>query len=249
MKNKNVQYIRNPKGQYVGAYRTTTRLIVGTLLVFMGIVGAYRLLVLDKKAERQEAQAYALPDECYYAVNGLHCNFTTAETKETFQILEKHGGVKWIDDSKPEVAEPVIEPAPLKSVYKAPAKPRKMATLSAAQQKNLENIIRIAKEENYSDVGYLLALADCESSFNPAVSNVHGNYPAKSKDRGLFMFNSHWHPDVSNTCAYNADCATRMAIKKIKGGTSWSCNPMIKSDGRLAYYRDKFNGNEQVAKK
>ena len=111
---------------------------------------------------------------------------------------------------------------------------------SAKQKQVMADIVSLSRSLGYADVGYLLALADCESSFGEAMRNSKGNFPHHSIDRGYFMFNSHWHPDVSTACADNLACATKMAIKKHSTGTKWTCDAIIKKDGRLAFYRSKF---------
>jgi len=117
---------------------------------------------------------------------------------------------------------------------------RDLSQFSKKQTLIIESIVEIAKQLNYEDPGYLLALADCESSFGEAMRNSKGNHPRHSVDRGFYMFNDHWHPDVSTACADNLACATKMAIKKHSTGTKWACDAIIKKDGRLAFYRSKF---------
>ena len=112
---------------------------------------------------------------------------------------------------------------------------------SKSQDKVATRIVQIAKENGVKNIPYFLALADCESSFIPSNSNSIGNTPKNSIDRGTWMFNSRWHPDVSNTCAYDLDCSTRMAIKKLKTGTRWVCQSIIEKEektiGRISFYK------------
>lgn len=42
-----------------------------------------------------------------------------------------------------------------------------------------------------------------------------------STDRGLWQINSCYHPDVPDSCAYNANCNARAAHRISKGGTQW----------------------------
>lgn len=84
-----------------------------------------------------------------------------------------------------------------------------------------EMIKRVAKEYEV-DEDLALRVAKCESNFNPKAKNTRGNTPPDSIDRGLFMWNSHWHPEISDECAYNPECATRKFCKAVKeGNLSW----------------------------
>lgn len=74
-----------------------------------------------------------------------------------------------------------------------------------------------------NDINYkkLLRIVDCESNFNP---NVRGR--VDNRDRGLWQFNSRWHPEVSDDCAFDSWCSTQKAIDLIKAGYAhhWVCN-------------------------
>ena len=63
-----------------------------------------------------------------------------------------------------------------------------------------------------------VAVAWAESRGNPKAT---GRNPG-SYDRGLWQINSKWHPDVSDSCAYNAACNARNAVRISSGGTRWS---------------------------
>lgn len=43
-----------------------------------------------------------------------------------------------------------------------------------------------------------------------------------SLDRGMWEINDHWHPEVSDECAYDAVCSTREAFRISDGGTDYS---------------------------
>lgn len=53
--------------------------------------------------------------------------------------------------------------------------------------------------------------------------NAYKNKPAGSLDRGIAMYNSYWRADVSDTCAFNFDCAMDNMLKDFKAGKkrSW----------------------------
>lgn len=42
-----------------------------------------------------------------------------------------------------------------------------------------------------------------------------------SRDRGIFQINDKAHPDVSDDCAFNPQCAVRAALRISKNGTDW----------------------------
>jgi hypothetical protein len=90
-------------------------------------------------------------------------------------------------------------------------------------------IRKIANQMGFKWTDYLLRLADCESKFNPNAINNKNNNPSFSVDRGVFQINNYWHPDVSDECAFDVDCATRWTIQKINSGQQglWVCNNLI----------------------
>lgn len=63
-----------------------------------------------------------------------------------------------------------------------------------------------------------VAVAWAESRGNPSAT---GRNPG-SYDRGLWQINSKWHPDVSDSCAYNAACNAKNAVRISSGGSRWS---------------------------
>lgn len=66
------------------------------------------------------------------------------------------------------------------------------------------------------------ALVNCESRWDSYAYLVNKD---KTLDRGLWMFNDHFQPQVSNSCAWDYKCSTREAIKLIKkqGFKPWVC--------------------------
>jgi len=65
-----------------------------------------------------------------------------------------------------------------------------------------------------------IAVASAESSLNPSAKLVNSDQ-WHSVDRGLYQINDHWHPEVSDSCAYDATCNTRAALS-ISGGSNWT---------------------------
>ena len=62
-----------------------------------------------------------------------------------------------------------------------------------------------------------------ESSCRPDAQNANGptkGCPNGSVDRGLWQINSCWHPSVSKSCAYDAQCNANAAYRiSAKGGS------------------------------
>lgn len=90
-------------------------------------------------------------------------------------------------------------------------------------------IRRLAKEANFQWSGYLVRLAICESGLDPTATNGVGNYPTKSRDRGLFQISSYWHYEVTDAQAYDAEWATKWTMDMINNGrqSEWVCNQYI----------------------
>lgn len=87
------------------------------------------------------------------------------------------------------------------------------------QKESMKQVItRVALEENFKDVDYLITLAMKESSLMPLRTNAKGNKPVGSVDRGLYQYNSYHQAKVSDECAFSAECSTRTTIKMIKAG-------------------------------
>ncbi|MFI9363319.1 hypothetical protein ACIG5E_20025 [Kitasatospora sp. NPDC053057] len=65
-----------------------------------------------------------------------------------------------------------------------------------------------------------IAVGMAESSCDPLASNVQNNTPP-SRDRGLWEINDYWHPEVSDACAFDAQCNANAAYRISNGGTNW----------------------------
>ena len=64
-----------------------------------------------------------------------------------------------------------------------------------------------------------VAVAKAESGFRPWITNTAGN--ARGIDRGLWQFNSYWHPEVSAACAFSPSCSARAMKRVSRSGTRW----------------------------
>jgi len=85
--------------------------------------------------------------------------------------------------------------------------------------KTVEEQIRdIARDEGV-DPDLAVRVAKCESGLNPSAvnKNIDG-----SIDRGLYQWNSKWHPEITDKCAFDIECSTRAFCKAFKEGhLSW----------------------------
>ena len=84
-------------------------------------------------------------------------------------------------------------------------------------------ISAIWKNDGGSDdtcaVAVSVALAE---SAGDAHSINHNTDKWSSVDRGLWQLSSHWHPEVSEKCAYDKDCNAKAAVRISKDGTDFS---------------------------
>ena len=89
-----------------------------------------------------------------------------------------------------------------------------------------DQIRKIAIENNFENEELLLRIAFCESSYDFLAINYNKN---GSVDRGIFQWNDKWHPEVSDECAFDIECATINAIRVIKekGPREWTCGKIL----------------------
>lgn len=93
-----------------------------------------------------------------------------------------------------------------------------------------------------------VAVVAAESGRDPANKNTAGNTPP-STDRGLWMINDYWHPEVSDACAYDAACATREAFRLSKGGLdygAWAAWNNGSYDKHMAAARVALDGLQRI---
>ena len=73
-----------------------------------------------------------------------------------------------------------------------------------------------------------LAIVECESKFDPNALNC--KTANDGCDRGLWQFNSKWHPEVSDAEAFNWELSTNHAYRISNGGvdfSQWVCEDLI----------------------
>ncbi len=84
---------------------------------------------------------------------------------------------------------------------------------------SLTELRALTRELGFAKPKVAAAIAMAESAGDP--SAVGKNRKPRSFDRGLFQINSRWHAEVSDRCAYDAQCNAREALRISDGGRNW----------------------------
>ncbi len=87
----------------------------------------------------------------------------------------------------------------------------------------IDQASQYAQKAGFSGTGLdtILAIAMAESGLRTDATNTAGNTPP-STDRGILQFNSYWHPEVTDSCAFDPACAFQHAFNVSSGGTNFS---------------------------
>ena len=97
----------------------------------------------------------------------------------------------------------------------------KAKKLPGAKSETIEQmIVRIAKEEGIDPV-LAVRVAKCESGLNPAAKNINSD---NSIDRGLFQWNSRWHPEITSAMAFDPEISTRKFCNAVNSGNIYWWN-------------------------
>lgn len=84
---------------------------------------------------------------------------------------------------------------------------------------SIESLIRSICKTECVDPDLAVRIAKCESSLNPMAKNI--NSP-DSIDRGLYQINSKYHPEVSESQAYDPEFSIHFFCEAVKNGNlSW----------------------------
>lgn len=81
-----------------------------------------------------------------------------------------------------------------------------------------------------------IGVSTAESGRRRKAANRSGNTPP-STDRGPWQINDHWHPEVSDECAYSWGCSTQAAHSISNGGSDWSAWTTYHADIGRPYRR------------
>jgi len=86
----------------------------------------------------------------------------------------------------------------------------------------MASLMDILRQAGFKGDGLLMAyaIAMAESGGRADATNTAGN--DHGTDRGLFQINSYWHPEVSDSQAFNALANARAAYRISNGGKNWS---------------------------
>ena len=83
----------------------------------------------------------------------------------------------------------------------------------------VEAQIRTIATQNGIDPDIAVAVAKCESNFNPQAININTD---NSEDRGLFQINNKFHPEVTTAQAFDITFSTQFFCTAFKAGNlSW----------------------------
>lgn len=85
---------------------------------------------------------------------------------------------------------------------------------------SFEHIVQVARTQGFTQgSAYTIArIVLAESGGCPVTSQT--NYDG-SIDRGYVQFNSRWHSEVTNWCAYNLTCSLKQAYRVSQGGSNF----------------------------
>lgn len=76
-------------------------------------------------------------------------------------------------------------------------------------------LISLIANQEKVDPDVAVAVAHCESSLMPGAKSTTGGY---GLDRGLYQWNEYFHPEISDRCAYDPECATRAFCRAVRSG-------------------------------
>ena len=82
--------------------------------------------------------------------------------------------------------------------------------------------------------------AETAGSYDETIQHVNeGGTAPGSIDRGLLAFNSKWHPEVSDECAYDGVCAIKEGVRLYREqGNSWAAWNTYKNGAYEKYLRE-----------
>ncbi len=82
-------------------------------------------------------------------------------------------------------------------------------------------LAQLVVNQKFAQPDIAIAIILAESGGNAGATHTEGNTPP-SIDRGLWQINSKWHPEVTDTCAFDPACSTQAAFAISKGGTDYT---------------------------
>lgn len=113
----------------------------------------------------------------------------------------------------------------------------------SAQPVSLPDAIKLAQQAGFSGQGLVnaVSIAMAESGLNAASANTTTS--CVGVDRGIVKFNSVYHANVPDSCAYDPACAFRQFYSISKGGTDFHEWCTAWSDGLCGTRGGTYIGN------
>jgi len=93
--------------------------------------------------------------------------------------------------------------------------------LPDAKVETVEQAIRRIAVDEGVDPDLAVRVATCESGLNPDATNTNFD---KSMDRGLYQWNDHWHPEITDDIAFDIEKSVRAFCKAFKAGNLYWWN-------------------------
>jgi hypothetical protein len=110
-------------------------------------------------------------------------------------------------------------------------------TTTANMQLSPNQIAQYAYQAGFRGTGLInaIAIALAESGGQTHGKDNVNTDQWKSRDRGLYQINSHWHPEVTDQCAYNPICASGAAFRISAKGSNFGAWSTFNSKVYLVY--------------
>lgn len=87
---------------------------------------------------------------------------------------------------------------------------------------SVQQLAAAASQAGFTGFALVQAVAISLAEDTGMSLRAQGRNTDGSVDRGPWQFNSRWHPEVSDSCAYDLNCAAREAFRVSQQGKSWS---------------------------
>jgi hypothetical protein len=110
-------------------------------------------------------------------------------------------------------------------------------TTTANMQLSPAQIAQYAYQAGFRGTGLInaIAIALAESGGQTHGKDNVNTDQWKSRDRGLYQINSHWHAEVTDQCAYNPICASGAAFRISSKGSNFGAWSTFNSKVYLIY--------------
>src|SRR5712692_11328204 len=106
---------------------------------------------------------------------------------------------------------------------------------SVIQTVLFKKAIEWAKQAGFRGAGLVTVVAIAYAESGLSASAVNCNNPGGTCDRGILQFNNHFHPEVSDACAYDPACSFRAAYRVSNQGKSFT--PWVSYNNSTSAYK------------